>query len=92
VERYLDGGILAESPAIDLDIRLEKEGYLVLYKAKGILSHPNSVRDVAEPNIVGALYHHFKELPSMANFVRAGLIHRLDRDTDGLMLIAKTEQ
>lgn len=34
VERYLDGGILTESPVIPLDIRREKENYLVLYKAK----------------------------------------------------------
>jgi 23S rRNA-/tRNA-specific pseudouridylate synthase len=92
VERYLDGGILAESPIIDLDIRLEKEDYLVLYKPKGVLSHPNSIRDVGAPNIVGGLYHHFKALPSMAHFIRAGLIHRLDKETDGLMIIAKTEK
>jgi 23S rRNA-/tRNA-specific pseudouridylate synthase len=38
------------------------------------------------------LYHHFKALPSYGNFIRAGLIHRLDKDTDGIMVIAKTEK
>jgi 23S rRNA-/tRNA-specific pseudouridylate synthase len=34
LERFMDGGILEECPPLDLDIRLEKEDYLVLYKAK----------------------------------------------------------
>jgi 23S rRNA-/tRNA-specific pseudouridylate synthase len=38
------------------------------------------------------LYHYFKHLPTYSNFIRAGLIHRLDKDTDGIMLIAKTEK
>ncbi len=31
-------------------------------------------------------------MPSYGNFIRAGLVHRLDKDTDGLMIIAKTER
>lgn len=92
--RFLDGGILEESPNAELRIMLEKSDYLVLYKPKGMLSHPNSIRDVKHPNVVWALYHHYKEqgwLPTSASFLRAGLLHRLDKDTDGLMLIAKTE-
>jgi len=38
------------------------------------------------------LYHHFKNLPTYSHFIRAGLIHRLDKDTDGMMIIAKTEK
>lgn len=91
VRRFIDGGVLAEAPAIPLDIRHERDDYLVIYKPKGVLSHPNSVRDISHPSVVGALYHHYATLPSMANFIRAGLLHRLDKDTDGLMLIAKTE-
>ncbi len=91
MERFLDGGILAEAPAVELDVRLEKDDYLVLYKPKGMLSHPNSVWEVGEPSVVGALYHRYKDLPSQANFVRAGLLHRLDKWTDGFMIIAKTE-
>lgn len=43
--------------------------------------------------MVGSLYHYFAQqnLPTTGNFVRAGLIHRLDKETDGLMLIVKTE-
>ncbi len=44
--------------------------------------------------MVGALYQYFKaqNLPTTGNFIRAGLIHRLDKETDGLMLIVKTEE
>jgi 23S rRNA pseudouridine1911/1915/1917 synthase len=67
---------------------------MVIYKPKGMLSHPNSVWDVSKPSVVWSLYHYFKDqdLPSMGSFIRAGLVHRLDKETDGLMIIAKTEQ
>lgn len=71
IERFLDGGILAEAPSIELDIRHEKEDYLVLYKPKGLLSHPNSVREVQQPSVVGGLRHHYKDMPSYGNFLRA---------------------
>ncbi len=92
LERYLWSEILSEAPDIQIPIILEKEDFLVINKPKGVLSHPNSVRDVKNPNVVWFLYHRYKDLPTVGNFIRAGLIHRLDKDTDGLMLIAKTEQ
>lgn len=92
-ERYMESEVLAQSPQIDLKIMIEKEDYLVIYKPKGMLSHPNSVRGVEHANVVGSLYHYFAQqnLPTTWNFVRAWLIHRLDKETDGLMLIVKTE-
>lgn len=115
LERFLDGGILEECPEVTMDIRSEKEDYLIIYKPKGMLSHPNSVWDMTNPSVVGGLYHYFKNrhaeldsaspwmrswlssgwrdsLPTTGNFIRAGLVHRLDKDTDGLMIIAKTEK
>lgn len=91
LERYLSPVLLEEAPNIDIPILKETTDYLVINKPKGVLSHPNSIRDVGKPSVVGFLYHHFKELPSIGNFIRAGLLHRLDKDTDGLMIIAKTE-
>ena len=91
LERYLSPVLLEEAPNIDIPILKETTDYLVINKPKGVLSHPNSIWDVGKPSVVGFLYHHFKELPSIGNFIRAGLLHRLDKDTDGLMIIAKTE-
>ena len=93
LERFLDGGVLEEAPNVPLVIKKEETDYLVIYKPKAMLSHPNSVWDVSQPSVVGSLYHYFKDqdLPSMGSFIRAGLVHRLDKETDGLMIIAKTE-
>ncbi|MDR2415140.1 MAG: hypothetical protein LBD75_00555 [Candidatus Peribacteria bacterium] len=91
LSRYLSPILLEESPEIEIPILKETAEYLILNKPKGVLSHPNSIRDVNQPSVVGFLYHHFKHLPSYSNFIRAGLIHRLDKETDGLMIIAKTE-
>ena len=91
LERYLSPIILEEAPNIDIPILKETTDYLVINKPKGVLSHPNSIWDIGKPSVVGFLYHHYKELPSIGNFIRAGLLHRLDKDTDGLMIIAKTE-
>lgn len=92
LERYLSPIILEEAPKLEIPILKETADYLVINKPKGVLSHPNSIWDVGKPSVVGFLYHHFKELPSVWNFIRAGLLHRLDKDTDGLMIIAKSER
>lgn len=91
LQRYLSPVILEEAPKIQIPILKETEDYLIINKPKNVLSHPNSIRDITQPSVVGFLYHHYKELPSIGNFIRAGLLHRLDKDTDGLMIIAKTE-
>ena len=91
LERYLSPVILEEAPSIEIPIVRETADYLVINKPKWVLSHPNSIWEVGKPSVVGFLYHHYKELPSIGNFIRAGLLHRLDKDTDGLMIIAKTE-
>lgn len=92
VSRYLSPVVLDEAPHIQIPIVLEKEDYLVINKPKWVLSHPKTVREVHEPSVVGFLYHTYKNLPSIWNFIRAGLLHRLDKNTDGLMIIAKTEK
>ena len=92
LERYLSPIILDEAEKIDISIVREEEDYLILNKPKWILSHPNSIRDVKKPSVVAFLYQHYKDLPSYWNFIRAWLVHRLDKDTDWLMIVAKTEK
>ena len=92
MQRYIDGGILQEANRVDLEIKLEEDDYLVIYKPKWVLSHPTSVWDLETPSVVARAYHYYKHLPSIGNFVRAWLVHRLDKDTSGLMILAKTEQ
>ena len=92
LERYLSPIILDEAEDIEIPIMHEEEDYIILNKPKWVLSHPNSIRDAKKPSVVAFLYKHYKNLPSYSNFIRAGLVHRLDRDTDGLMIVAKTEK
>lgn len=92
-ERYMESEVLAQAPAVPgVKILVEKPDYIVVHKPAWVLSHPNSVRWVEYPSVVWALYHHYKEMPSIGNFIRAWLIHRLDKETDGLMIIVKTER
>jgi len=92
LERYLSPIILDEAEEIDIPIVREEEDYIILNKPKWVLSHPNSIWDAKKPSVVAFLYQHYKSLPSYGNFIRAGLVHRLDKDTDGLMIVAKTEK
>ncbi len=92
LERYLSPIILDEAKEIDIPIIREEEDYIILNKPKWVLSHPNSIRDAKKPSVVAFLYQHYKDLPSYGNFIRAWLVHRLDKDTDGLMIVAKTEK
>jgi len=92
ITRYLSPVLLDEAPHIQIPVILEKEDYLVINKPKWVLSHPKTVREVHEPSVVWFLYHTYKNLPTIWNFIRAWLLHRLDKNTDGLMIIAKTEK
>jgi 23S rRNA pseudouridine1911/1915/1917 synthase len=92
LERYLSPIILDEAEEIDIPIIREEEDYIIINKPKWVLSHPNSIRDAKKPSVVAFLYQHYKDLPSYGNFIRAWLVHRLDKDTDWLMIVAKTEK
>lgn len=70
---------------IPLDIVHEDEALLVLDKPVGLVAHPGAGRP--DGTLVNALLHHD---PALAHIPRAGLVHRLDRDTTGLLVVART--
>ncbi len=75
---------------IPLDIVYEDEHLLVVNKPPGMVVHPAHQNWTG--TLVNALAWHFKNLPEMAgNQGRPGLVHRIDKDTSGLLVIAKTE-
>ncbi len=90
--RFLDDKAMEESPKIEIPILYEESDYLIINKPKWVLSHPRTIRDLHEKSVSGFLYHKYKSLPSIGNFIRAGIVHRLDKQTDWLMIIAKTEK
>ncbi len=71
--------------AIDLDIVFEDEHILVLNKPAGLVVHPAAGHQ--DGTLLNALLHH---APQLSSVPRAGIVHRLDKDTTGLMVVAKT--
>ncbi len=75
---------------IPLDIIYEDETLLVLNKPSGMVVHPGYGN--FEGTLVNGLIYHFQNLPeAVGNEGRPGLVHRLDKNTTGIMVIAKTE-
>jgi 23S rRNA pseudouridine1911/1915/1917 synthase len=75
---------------IPLNIVFEDDYLLVVNKAAGMVVHPAYQNWTG--TLVNALAYHFQELPHMpGNEGRPGLVHRIDKDTSGLLVIAKTE-
>ncbi len=76
---------------IPLNIIYEDKSLLVVNKAPGMVVHP--AFNNWSGTLVNALTHHFQNLPAMPNNDgRPGLVHRIDKDTSGLLVIAKTEK
>ena len=73
---------------IPLDIVFEDETLLVVNKPAGMVVHPGHGN--YSGTLINALVHHIKNLP-MNSHERPGLVHRIDKDTSGLLVIAKTE-
>ncbi len=74
-----------EGEAIPLDIIYEDDDILVINKPAGLVVHPAAGHDSG--TLMNALLHH---CPDIAQVPRAGIVHRLDKDTTGLMVVAKT--
>ncbi len=72
---------------IDLDIVYEDDYLLVINKQSGLVVHPGSGNK--DNTLVNALLHHNKKLSDINGEFRPGIVHRLDKDTSGLMLVAK---
>ncbi len=77
-----------EPEEIDLDIVYEDADLLVVNKAAGMVSHP--AHGSTSGTLVNALLAHTGVLPGEE--MRAGLVHRLDRDTSGLLVVAKNDE
>ena len=73
---------------IPLDIVFEDEEVIVVNKPAGIVVHPGHGN--YSGTLVNGLIYHFQHLPKNSND-RPGLVHRIDKDTSGLLVVAKTE-
>lgn len=74
---------------IPLDILYEDRDIIVISKPAGLVVHPAAGNETG--TLVNALLHHCTDLAGIGGERRPGIIHRLDKDTSGVMVIAKTE-
>lgn len=75
---------------ITLDILYEDDDLLVLNKKAGMVVHPAFAH--YSGTLVNALLYHCRELSGIGGVQRPGIVHRLDKDTSGIMVVAKTDE
>jgi len=76
--------------AIPLDILYEDSDVIVINKARGMVVHPAA--GAADGTLVNALLHHCEDLSGINGVIRPGIVHRLDKDTSGVMVAAKNDR
>jgi 23S rRNA pseudouridine1911/1915/1917 synthase len=74
---------------VELDVRVEDESLIVLSKAAGMVVHP--AHGHWSGTLVHALLGYSDDLGTLAGDERPGIVHRLDKDTSGLMIVAKND-
>ena len=74
---------------IPLEMLYQDEDLAVINKPAGLVSHPYG--RVTSGTLVNALFYHLKNLSAIGGTLRPGIVHRLDRETSGLMVIAKND-
>ncbi|MDD3168016.1 MAG: RluA family pseudouridine synthase [Eubacteriales bacterium] len=74
---------------IPIDIVYEDEDILVVNKPKGMVVHPAAGNYTG--TLVNAILYHCKSLSSINGVIRPGIVHRIDKDTSGLLMIAKND-
>ncbi len=82
--------LVAAPENIPLDIVYEDDALLVVNKPAGMVTHPAYGNYTG--TLVNALLHHCRSLSAASDTLRPGIVHRLDKDTSGLMVVAKTDE
>jgi 23S rRNA pseudouridine1911/1915/1917 synthase len=79
----------AQPEKVALDILFEDDYILVLNKPKGMVVHPAAGH--SSGTLVNALLHHCSDLSGIGGIARPGIVHRLDKDTSGVLVVAKND-
>lgn len=75
---------------IPLDILYEDDDVIIVNKAQGMVVHPGAGQE--NGTLVNALLHHTKDLSTIGGPLRPGIVHRIDKDTSGVIVIAKNNK
>jgi len=79
-----------ESQNLNLDIVYEDSDVLVVNKPRGMVVHP--AKSHASGTLVNGLMYHCKDLSGINGILRPGIVHRTDKDTSGLLIVAKNDK
>jgi 23S rRNA pseudouridine1911/1915/1917 synthase len=79
---------LPEEQNIALEVVYEDENVVVINKPAGLVVHPGAGN--AENTLVNALLYHWPQIADVGEPTRPGIVHRLDKDTSGVLIVAKT--
>ncbi|MDD4644249.1 MAG: RluA family pseudouridine synthase [Bacilli bacterium] len=90
IERVEETDFSIKPEDIPLDIQYEDDDLIVVNKPSGMVTHPAFGH--TSNTLVNALLYHCKELSDVNGAMRPGIVHRLDKDTSGLMVIAKNNE
>jgi 23S rRNA pseudouridine1911/1915/1917 synthase len=82
--------ITVEPEPIELNIIYEDEDIIVINKVANMIVHP--VPHTSSGTLVNALLHHFKQFQEWEDVERPGIVHRLDKDTSGAIIVAKNQR
>ena len=82
--------INAEPEDIPLDIVYEDDDFAIINKPQGMVVHP--APGAYNHTLVNALLFHFDSLSQANNNIRPGIVHRIDKDTSGLLVVAKNDK
>ena len=95
VDERLEGSVESKAAIdvlpekIDFPILYEDDSLLLLSKPPGLVVHPGSGNHTG--TLVNGLLHYCKSIAEVGDSIRPGIVHRLDKDTSGIMVIAKTD-
>ena len=87
IPEAIDSDLIPET--MDLDIRYEDDDFLVINKPAGMVVHPGTGHESG--TLVHGLLAHCPNLPGIGDTKRPGIVHRLDKDTSGLLAVAKND-
>lgn len=88
--RKKESNLDLEPLELELDIVYEDDDILVINKPQGLVVHPGDGHH--NDTLVNALIYNQKELSTMNGLDRVGIVHRIDKDTSGLLLICKNDE
>jgi 23S rRNA pseudouridine1911/1915/1917 synthase len=88
IPALVETGLVAEN--VPLDVRYEDQDLLVVNKPAGMITHPSQTDE--QGTLVNAILYHYPDLEGIGGERRPGIVHRLDKHTSGLIIVARNDR